>query len=76
MNNTSLAHPPETKVSRSSSNRIQPGFATVKDAAAFLNVSEKTVRRLIDRGFFHPSRAIRKILIPISQLEAFYKATV
>lgn len=54
-------------------NGIYAGFATVKDAAAFLRVSEKTVRRLIRRGFFRPSKAIRKILIPRAQLEAFYE---
>ena len=51
------------------------GFATVKDTAAFLRVSEKTVRRLIARGIFRPSKAVRKILIPRSQLEAFEQAT-
>ena len=57
------------------SGRTHAAFATVKDTAAYLRVSEKTVRRLIRRGFFKPSKAIRKILIPRSQLEAFYEMT-
>ena len=50
-------------------------FYDIKQAAAALNTCTKTVRRLIQRGYFTPCKAVRKILIPRSQIEAFLKAT-
>lgn len=52
-----------------------PLVYTVDETATVLRTSTKTVRRLIKRGFFAPSRALRKILIPRSQVEAFLKST-
>jgi excisionase family DNA binding protein len=46
---------------------------TVKEAAFVLNVSEKTIRRFIDRGIFTCSTALRKKLIPRKQIEDFLK---
>ena len=72
MNNTTAQ---DKKNARFPLDGTYAGFATVKDTAVFLRVSEKTVRRLISRGIFRPSKAVRKILIPRSQLEAFYEMT-
>ena len=47
----------------------------IKQAAAALNTCTKTVRRLIQRGFFCPCKVLRKNLIPRQQIEAFLKAT-
>jgi excisionase family DNA binding protein len=48
---------------------------TVEEAATALNVSTKTIRRLLDRGILTACKAIRKKLIPRSQIENFLKAT-
>jgi excisionase family DNA binding protein len=54
---------------------VEPLVCTVEDTARLLNCSTKTVRRLIIRGYFAPCKALRKILIPRQQIEAFLKAT-
>jgi excisionase family DNA binding protein len=51
-------------------------FYSVKEAAAALNVSEVTVRRLIARGLLRPSRALRHLRIPKEQIEEFIRFTV
>jgi excisionase family DNA binding protein len=48
---------------------------TVEEAARVLNVSTKTIRRLLARRLLTGSKALRKILIPRQQLEAFLMAT-
>ena len=53
----------------------EPLVYTVEEAAAVLKISTKSVRRLLARGFLTGSKALRKILIPRQQLEAFLKAT-
>ena len=53
-------------------NKAPIGALKLKDAANYLGgVSPITVRRLIARGLLKPNRALRHILIPISQLEKF-----
>ena len=42
-----------------------------KDAAKYLGVAPISVRRLIKRGLIKPNRALRHILIPISELHRF-----
>jgi excisionase family DNA binding protein len=54
---------------------IVPLALTVEEAAAALNVSTKTIRRLLLRGVLTSSKALRKKLIPRSQIEGFLKAT-
>lgn len=66
-------HPPTP--SAPISEPLTPLVYTVKETAQVLKTSTKTVRRLIKRRFFAPCRALRKILIPRSQVEAFLKAT-
>jgi len=44
---------------------------SVRETAAMLGVSEKTVRRLIARGLLRPSKALRHLLIPRTEIERF-----
>jgi len=53
----------------------EPLFCDIKQTAAALNCCTKTVRRLIQRGYFCPCKVLRKILIPRKQIEGFLKAT-
>ena len=55
-------------------NGIRLAFS-VKEAAQMLGVSEKTVRRLINRGLLRSSRAIRHLLIPRKAIERFLDET-
>jgi len=52
-----------------------PLMFTVKQAAAALNVSEKTIRRFLSRGILTSSNAVRKKLIPRTQIEDFQNVT-
>jgi len=55
-----------------SSGAAPVGALKLKDAAKYLGgVSEITVRRLIDRGCIKPNRALRHLLIPVSELDRF-----
>lgn len=50
------------------------GALKVKEAAKYLGgLSPITIRRLIQRGIIRPNRALRHILIPISELDRFLK---
>jgi hypothetical protein len=42
---------------------------SIKTAAIMLEVSEKSIRRLIERGLLKPNRALRVLRIPVSQIE-------
>jgi len=66
MNTTANANP---------DNRPQPRVYTVEEAAIVLKVSTKTIRRLLARRLLTGSKALRKILIPREQIDAFLKAT-
>ncbi len=48
---------------------------SVRETAHVLSVSEKSVRRLIDRNLLNPSQALRKILIPVTEVERFLRDT-
>lgn len=48
---------------------------SVKEVAAILGVSEKTVRRLVNRRLIGTSRALRHLLIPKKQIEKFLERT-
>lgn len=44
----------------------------LKEAAKYLGgISTITVRRLIDRGLLKPNRALRHLILPISELDRF-----
>jgi excisionase family DNA binding protein len=63
-------------IQRESEMRPRQGFYTIKEAACYLRVSDKSVRRAIGRGLLRPSKAFRKLLIPAIQLEKdFYNKT-
>jgi hypothetical protein len=48
------------------------GALKIKAAAEYLGgVSTITIRRLIKRGLIKPNRALRHLLIPITELERF-----
>jgi len=45
------------------------------EAAAALGVSAPTIDRLAQRGLLHPSRATRRPLYAVKEIERFLKAT-
>lgn len=55
--------------------QIEPLFFDINQAAKALNMSTKTIRRLILLGKLTRCSAVRKILIPRKQIEDFIKAT-
>ena len=54
---------------------FQPAFYTVKEAAHALRLSDKSIRRLLDRGILRASKATRKKLIPRRDIETFFERT-
>ena len=64
-----LARPP-------SSASTAPRLAfTGSEAAQMLGVSDKTIRRLIDRKLLRAARALRHLRIPKTELDRFLKET-
>ncbi len=51
-------------------------YVTVKQAAFLLNMSAKSVRRLIERGLLKPSLGLRRKLIPVEDIDAYKKLTL
>ena len=45
----------------------------IEQAAALLNVSTKTVRRLIDRGLLRKNKKLGRVLIPRGDVEKFHE---
>lgn len=50
---------------------VRPRVVKIGEAATMLAVCEKTVRRLVDRGKLRRIHGIRRVLIPISEIEKF-----
>ena len=50
-------------------------FYTIKEVAALIGTSDKTVRRLQKRGFFRSSRALRTKQIPRSEIDRYKRET-
>jgi excisionase family DNA binding protein len=48
---------------------------SVKETAALLGISEKTVRRLVERKLLNPSRALRHLLFSRKEVERFLEET-
>jgi len=48
---------------------------SVEESAKLLGISEKSVRRLIDRGLLRASRALRHLLISKKEIERFLERT-
>ena len=49
---------------------------SIQETAQMLGVCTKTVRRLITRGLLRPSRALRHLLIPKTEIDRFLKETL
>jgi len=45
------------------------------EAADSLNISPVTIDRLVKRGLLRPSRALRRPLFPIAEIERFLRET-
>jgi excisionase family DNA binding protein len=61
-------------------NTIPPGHGiklahTVAETADILGISERSVHRLLKRGLLRASKALRKILIPRTEIEKFLRDT-
>lgn len=48
----------------------------LSETAEILGISTKSVRRLIDRGLLKNSKALRKIIIPASEIERFLRESL
>lgn len=48
---------------------------SLKETAEMLGICDKSVRRLILRGLIRPSRALRHVLIPKTEIERFLRDT-
>jgi excisionase family DNA binding protein len=44
---------------------------SVRETAIALGISRMSVRRLIQRGLLRPNRALRHLLIPLSEIDRF-----
>lgn len=53
---------------------VEPLLYDIKQSAAALNMSTKTVRRMLCIGRLTRCKGIRKVLIPRKQIEDFIKA--
>lgn len=49
---------------------------TIRETAYLLSVSEKSVRRFLERGLLQTSKALRTKLITRESIEKFVKATI
>jgi hypothetical protein len=56
-------------------NRLPKLLYTIKDTAYLLSVSEKSVRRFLERGLLQTSKALRTKLITRESIENFIKMT-
>jgi len=55
---------------------VPPRLAySVKETAAMLGISEKSVRRLVARNLLHPSKALRHLLFAGTEIERFLADT-
>ena len=49
---------------------------SISETADLLGVSDKSVRRLIDRGLIRPSRALRHLRIPRWEIDRFLRDSI
>lgn len=70
--------PPDEKTDSSLIQKKSPpkNNYTLKEAALYLNVSTRTVERLIERKLIRRNKALRKILIPRFELDSFLQKTL
>ncbi len=50
---------------------VPHGALKLADAAAYLSLNEKTVRRLVARGELKPVRSVRHLLFSVHRLDDF-----
>ena len=74
--NALCAQSRNTHQSRSASGARAKEFYRVKEVAALIGTSDKTVRRLQKRGFFKSSKALRTKQIPRSEIDRYKTETV
>ena len=56
---------------------IAPAALKLKEACEYLGgISKSSLRRLIGRGLIKPNRALRHVLVPVSELERFLKEQI
>lgn len=48
---------------------------TLKEAAEFLKLSQRTIERLIARGLLRKSKALRRVIIPGTDIENLVERT-
>lgn len=65
----------ETVGTALNSPNFQVSGYNINEAAAVLRISEKSVRRLISRGFLRKSKAFGKIRIPTKDVHSFLEKT-
>lgn len=61
---------------RKASDSLAKLLYTIKDTAQILSMSEKSVRRLLERGLLKASPALRVKLITRESIEGFAKITL
>ena len=71
-----MEEPPKALSSIASGTGVQRLALSVSETAILLGVSEKSVRRLIDRGLIRPSRALRHLRIPRWEIDRFLRESV
>ena len=56
---------------------LVPAALKLKEACEYLGgISKASLRRLIGRGLIKPNRALRHVLVPVSELERFLKEQI
>ena len=61
---------------RAQGEAVQNRFAySVEETAVLLGISTKSVYRLVKRGLLRPSKALRHLLIPATEIARFLEET-
>jgi Helix-turn-helix domain len=73
MKTKDITQPPNSDTSNNTV-PVKQGALKLKEACRYLGgISPSSLRRLIDRQLLKPNRALRHILIPVSELDRFIK---
>jgi excisionase family DNA binding protein len=72
---TEIRTPGESPPSDMTSAMTNRKFMTIPETAEILNISTRTVRRLIDRKLLRTCYALRKVMIPTIDVETFVTRT-
>lgn len=64
----------QPSVSSGANGRSNQGALKLKEACRYLGgISPASIRRLIKRGQLKPNRALRHLIIPVTELERFLR---